>query len=270
VYPRLFQLGNVAIPTSGIFTAIAILSALFLSRATARRLSLDHERIWDTGIAAVLTTLIAPRLVLIFTNWADFRAHPAWMLGLVSVRSPLAIAVGLALAVAVMLAFLRFAGLPLRQTLDAFAPGIALGFGIYWVGAYLAGSDFGAPSTLPWAVTYTSRLASLWSHTPLGTPLHPVQLYFALIALGLFGLSLWMVRTGDESGIRDGEAMGAFLFVYGFCSFFLNFLRGDLASAVIPLPQMAAVLMVLTGGILWLIPVPRSGDAQSQQHPSDS
>ncbi len=253
MHPRLFQLGDVAIPASGVFTAIAILTALFFSRATARRLSLDAERVWDAGIAGVLTALIGPRLVLIFTNWSDFRAHPVWMLGLVGVHSPVAIAVGLALAVAVTLAFLRFAGLPVRRSLDAFAPGVALGLGIYWIGAYLAGSHFGTPTTLPWAVTYTSRLASLWSHTPLGTPLQPVQLYFALIALGLFALLLWMVRSRERPSLRDGEAMGAFLFVYGFCSFFLNFLRGDLDSSRLLLPEVLAAAMVLTGGLLWLL-----------------
>lgn len=253
MHPRLFQLGNVAIPASGVFTAIAILSALLLSRAAARRLSLDPERVWDSGIAGVLAALIAPRLVLIFTHRSDFRAHPAWMLGLAGVRSPVAIAVGLALAIALILVFLRFAGLPARRSLDAFAPGLALGYSIYWIGAYLAGSHFGAPATLPWAVTYTSRLASLWSRTPLGTPLHPVQLYFALIALGLFALSLWMLRVREKSGIRNGEIMGAFLFLYGFSSFFVNFLRGDIVSTSFLLPEMAAATMTLAGGILWLL-----------------
>jgi prolipoprotein diacylglyceryltransferase len=96
-------------------------------------------------------------------------------------------------------------------------------------------------------------LASLWSHTPLGTPLQPVQLYFALIALGLFALLLWMVRSRERPSLRDGEAMGAFLFVYGFCSFFLNFLRGDLDSSRLLLPEVLAAAMVLTGGLLWLL-----------------
>ena len=253
MHPRIFQLGNIAIPTSGVFTAIAILSALVIARVTARRLSLDPEKVWDTGIAGVLAALIAPRLVLIFTRWPDFRAHPVWMLGLVSVRSPLAISVGLALAVAVFAAFLHFAGLPFRKTLDSFAPGVACGTAIYWVGAFLAGSHFGTPTNLPWAVTNTSRVASIWNHTPLGTPLHPVQLYFALLAGVLFAILLFMLRGKVQARFRNGEAMGAFLFLYGMSSFSLNFLRGDLTSSKFVLPQALAATMVLLGGLLWLL-----------------
>ena len=69
MHPRLFQFGSIAIPTSAVFTAIAIVAALFTARATARRLELDPEKIWDLGILGVLTALFAPRLILIFTNW---------------------------------------------------------------------------------------------------------------------------------------------------------------------------------------------------------
>jgi phosphatidylglycerol:prolipoprotein diacylglycerol transferase len=253
VHPRLFQLGNVAIPTSGVFTAVAILSALLIARITARRLSLDPEKVWDTGIAGVLAALVAPRLVLIFTHWQDFRAHPVWMLGLVSVRSPLAVSVGSALALTVFAAFLYFARLPFRATLDAFAPGVACGAAIYWVGAFLAGSSFGTPTSLPWAVTYTSRLASIWSHTPLGTPLQPVQIYFALVAAALLALSISITRPKEKPRTRNGEVMGSCLFLYGLSSFFLNFLRGDLASTPIPLANILAAIMVLLGGLLWLL-----------------
>jgi len=253
VHPRLFQLGNVAIPTSGVFTAAAILSALAMARITSRLLSLHAEKVWDAGIAGVLAALIAPRLALIFTHWSDFRAHPVWMLGLVSVRSPLAVSVGLGLALAVFTGFLFFAGLPFRATLDAFAPGAALGAAIYWLGAFLAGSSFGTPTYLPWAVTYTSRLASIWNRTPLGTPLHPVQIYFALAALALFALSLWMLRPHQPRRVRRGEVMGTFLFLYGVGSFFLNNLRGDLAASIFLLPQVLAAITAFLGGLLWLL-----------------
>lgn len=253
VHPRLFQLGYVAIPSSGVFTAIAILGGLLVARSTAHRLSLDSERVWDAGVAGVLTALLAPRLILIFTHWADFRDHPVWMLGLVSVRSPFAIAAGLAVAIAISGLFIYFAALPLRRTLDAFAPGLTLGWAVYWVGAYLAGSPFGTPTSLPWAVTYTSRLASIWSHTPLGTPLHPVQLYFALIALALFALSVWLLRTAATSRIRDGEVMGACLFLFGLSTFFLDFLRGDFRSGTLLVAEVHATAMVVAGGLLWLL-----------------
>jgi phosphatidylglycerol:prolipoprotein diacylglycerol transferase len=255
VHPRLFQLGSLAIPTSGALTAIAILAALFTARTAARRLDLDAERVWDLGIAGVITALIAPRLILIVTNWSDFLAHPLWMLGLISVRSQAAVAGGMALAIVAMLIYAKFAQLPLGRTLDALAPAFALGYAITSIGSFLAGTDFGTPTHLPWAVTYTKRLASLWYGTPLGTPLHPVQLYQALLEVGLFALLLEMIALRKRWKLRDGEIMGAWLFLSGISTFFLNFLRGDLATTSpngFPLAQSLALCMVLIGGLFSL------------------
>ncbi len=252
MHPRFFQLGNVSIPTAGAFTAVALVVGLITARSIARRLSLDPERIWDLGIAGVLSALIGPRLVLIATHWSDFRAHPLWMLGLVSVRSPAAVSIGALLAIGVMLAFAYFSGLPFKRSADALAPAFALGYSIYWVGAFIAGTRFGTPTDFSWAVTYSSRIASIWNHTPIGTPLHPVQLYEAAIEFSLFLLLLALFLLPTKRKLRDGEIMGAWLFLHGVSSFFLNFLRGDLGVTGILMPQIAAAAMVIAGGLLWL------------------
>jgi phosphatidylglycerol---prolipoprotein diacylglyceryl transferase len=253
VYPRLFQLGHVAIPTAAILTAIAIVVALFTARLTARRLELDPEKIWDLGIIGVLTALFAPRLIIIFANWKDFLAHPLWMIGIVSVRSEAANFGGLAAALGVMWAFAYFARMPLRRMLDALAPSLALGFAIASVGAFAGGSDFGTPTTLPWAVIYTRRLSSLWYGTPLGTPLHPVQLYAAVAELCIFALLLAMITKRNSLKLRGGEIMGAWLFLCGVSSFLLNSLRGDLTANDFLSAQILAACMTLAGGLLWLI-----------------
>ncbi len=256
MHPRFLKFGPLAIPTSGVFAAIAILAGLSTARITARRLGLDPEKLWDLGIAAILAALISPRIILILTNWADFRAHPLWMLGLLSVRSQPAVYGGLAVALALSVLYARLMRLPFRRTLDATAPAFALGLGIASVGNLIAGSRFGIPANLPWSITYSSRLASLWNGTPLGTPLHPVQLYAALIDFALFALLVAMVIRRDRWKLRDGEIMGALLFLQGITSFLLSFLRGDLAAttpADFLAAQMMCGFMVLAGGLLWLL-----------------
>ncbi len=223
MHPRLFQLGSIAIPTAGVITAVAIVTALFTARITARRLDLNPEKVWDLGIVGVLTALFAPRLILIFTNWKDFIAHPLWLIGVVRVRSEAATLGGLAVAIVVMCAFVFFTRMPFRRTLDALAPSLALGFAIASIGAFAGGSNFGTPTNLPWAVTYTSRLASLWNGAPLGTPLHPVQIYAALAELCIFALLLAMIAKRGKWKIRAGEIMGAWLFLHGVSSFLSEF-----------------------------------------------
>jgi len=253
VHPRLFQFGSIAIPTSAVFTAIAIIAALFTARVIARRLELNPEKVWDLGILGVLTALFAPRLILIFTNWRDFLAHPLWMIGILRVRSEVATIGGIAAAIIVMSAFVFFTRMPFRGTLDALAPSLALGFAIASLGAFAGGSNFGTPTSLPWAVTYTSRLASLWNGAPLGTPLHPVQIYAALADLCLFALLLAMIVKRVGWKVRNGEVLGSWLFLHGVTNFFLNFLRGDLNASDFLVPQSFAAAMVAAGGLLWVL-----------------
>ena len=253
MYPRLFQFGSLSIPTTGVFAAIAVVAALFTAKIAARRLDLDPEKIWDLGITGVLTTLVAPRLILIFSNWKDFTAHPLWLIGVFSVRSEAAVVGGAAVAVAAMCAFAYLTHMPLRRNLDAFAPALALGLAISDFGAFLAGADYGTSTSLPWAVTYARRLSSLWYGTPLGTPLHPVQAYAALVELGILTMSCALIARREAWKIRNGEIMGTSLLIQGLSAFSLSFLRGDSSAEPFFASQSLAAAMVLLGGLLWLL-----------------
>jgi phosphatidylglycerol:prolipoprotein diacylglycerol transferase len=245
----------VVVPTSGVFAVLAILTPLYAVRLVGRRLGLDPEKLWDLAIVGVLAALISPRILLIAMNWQDFRAHPLWMIGVFSVRSRAAVFGGMAVAIVIVGFYIRLARLPFRRTLDALAPAFALGFGIASVGDFIAGSRFGTATNLPWAVAYASRLASLWYGTPLGTPLHPVQMYAALVEFALLGLLLVMLASGNRWKLRGGEAMGAWLFLAGISIFLLSYLRGDLAGMgkEMVMTQIVSAAMVLAGGLLWLL-----------------
>ena len=67
--------------------------------------------------------------------------------------------------------------LPLPPTLDCITPAVALGQAIGRLGCFSAGCCYGTDCSLPWAVTFTNPDAQHLSGTPLGMPLHPVQLY---------------------------------------------------------------------------------------------
>ena len=51
--------------------------------------------------------------------------------------------------------------------------------------------------------------------------------------------------------------MGAWLFLHGFCIFFLSFLHGDFVAntgnGATLMAQLAAISMVFAGGLLWLL-----------------
>jgi phosphatidylglycerol---prolipoprotein diacylglyceryl transferase len=243
LYPRLLQLGHVAIPTYGALTALALIAGLAAAVHFARRLSLDPNKVWSLCLIGILTTLVGARLLLVFSYFSAFRQHPFWILGLTDIRNPwlLFFSIGAGLAAAVLYMFAE--GLPVLTSLDCLAPAAALATGINRIGAFLAGLDYGTVTLHSWGVIYTSRIAALWYRTPLGIRLHPVQLYDACGAFLTLALLLWWLPRRTQ----DGELAGAWLFLYGFASVFLSFYRTDAVSFAQPL----AFVAVIAGGALW-------------------
>lgn len=253
MYPRFFQFGHAAIPTYGVFTAIALIAALAAAMHFARRLDLNPEKIWNLGLLSILTVLIGSRLLLIAANFSIFRAHPFWVLGLTTVRSQWVFTGGVFLGTVAALLYVLADGLPLLRVLDCAAPALALALCIHAVGAFCAGLAYGTGTALPWGIIYNSRIAALWYGTPLGIKLHPVQIYDAAASLVIFLLLVWWLPRRRQ----NGELAGAWFFLYGLCSFFLEFYRGDTASREIlggafTTTQIFAALAVFVGGVLWL------------------
>src|SRR5258708_24060898 len=84
--------------------------------------------------------------------------------------------------------FRRNPRLPFWRTADLCGPAIALGQAIGRIGCLMAGDDYGRPTHLPWAVTFTHPDAASIGGAPLGVPLHPVRLYESLRCLALFAV----------------------------------------------------------------------------------
>jgi phosphatidylglycerol:prolipoprotein diacylglycerol transferase len=252
VYPLLFHFGHTAIPTYGVFTALALLAALGMSVETAGRAGLRPDKVWNLGLVAILATLIGARLLLVAVYFRTFAAHPFWLLGLASIPNDWVALGGVAIGLLAASLYALAEGLSLLRTSDAVAPAAALAFAINRVGAFLGGAAWGTRTTMPWGVIYRSEIAWIWYKTPLGMKLHPVQLYDAACSLAIFALLLWMGRTPRE---QAGEIAGAWLFLYGVTRFFLEFYRGDAAAlrflgGALTLAQVLAAIAVVAGGLL--------------------
>jgi hypothetical protein len=104
-----------------------------------------------------------------------------------------------------------------------------------------------------WAVTYTDPLAARWSGTPLGIALHPVQAYAALAYLTLaIVLLVWLARRRQQ-----GDVAGLWLLGTGVAVYITELWRdpegrGVLLGGALDGPQIAAILLVLAGGLVLL------------------
>jgi phosphatidylglycerol---prolipoprotein diacylglyceryl transferase len=251
VYPVLFHIGAVVIPSYGALAALGVLAALVLVQTTARVSGVNSAQIWNLSIVALFAALVGSRLLLVFANWRDLSRHPSWLFGLGMVHHPL---VGAAAALSGALAGLGYAywqRLPVAKTADALAAPLALGLAFEEVGALLAGSGYGTSTTARWAVTYNSFLAARWSGTPLGIPLHPVQAYAALADLTIaVCLLMWLPLRR-----RAGDVAGLWMMMTGVAVFVTELWRdsvgrGSFFGGALDGPQLAAIALVLGGGIM--------------------
>jgi phosphatidylglycerol---prolipoprotein diacylglyceryl transferase len=222
MHPILFPLGPITVYTYGVLLAAAYLFGLQLARVRARARGLDGNRILDLGIYIIISALIGAKLLLLVTDFAAFRANPRELLTLA--RSGGVFYGGLILAVVVALWYIRKIGLPLWTTCDVFAPGIALGHVIGRFGCLFAGCCYGRPTTLPWGITFRDPFAASNVGTPLGTPLHPTQLYEAGAELLILGVLLLTERKGKPF---PGRTFWLYMLLYAISRFIIEFYRGD-------------------------------------------
>ena len=248
MHPHLFQFGRLVLPTYGFLVALGTLLSLLVCLRTARLLSLDTDKVWSLALIAIVTALVGSRILFILLHWPRYGVR-AFSMSLSGTRNAGAGPAEIAIAVAAGVVYAKHLGLPLRRTADAIAPSLALGSSVVSIGCLEAGCDYGTPTSLPWAVVFSSP--AVVPGTPLGVPLHPTQIYSSLVEFVLFVFLLWLLHRPHY----DGEILGAWLFLGGLSSFLLTFLRGDggpPVSGLITVTQLIAAVMVLAGGLMWL------------------
>jgi phosphatidylglycerol---prolipoprotein diacylglyceryl transferase len=251
VHPVLIHIGAFVIPSYGAMAALGVLAALIVAQRTALFARLNPGQIWNLCVIALFAALVAQRLLLIAINMSDLRRHPSWLLTLAMVHHPLLAAVGAAAALVAGVLYARRKQMPLRTTADVLAAPLALGMAFEQFGALLAGSDYGIEAQIPWAVTYTHPLAAMWSGTPLGIPLHPVQAYTAMAFL-TFAVFLLVWQPAMR---QHGDLAGIWLMGTGVIVFITELWRdpqgrGVILNGIIDGPQLAAIAMVLGGALV--------------------
>lgn len=252
MYPRLFTLGPVSIPTFGVFAAVALVAGLALAMRTAARLRVAPDAMWNLGLITVFTAVLGSKLLMVAGHWHDFLSYPLLMLSITLQQTVDSVLTQLGLGLSAGLLYMTLKRMPWLDTFDAAAPGWALGNAILALGCFFAGCDYGRPTSLPWGVVFHSRWAALWNGTPLGVRLQPVQLYLFAVQLALCFLLLWWLPRRRQAG----EMAGTWMLVSGLTRFFLDFfLGGDrllIFSGALSLTQAIDFCLVFIGALMLL------------------
>ena len=101
--------------------------------------------------------------------------------------------------------------------LDAFALSGLVGLFFIHIGHFFNGSHFGMPTELPWGIAFDTF------NIPFITPIHPTQLYSALITFFVFGIGMTIAKRTHLKGM-----VGALtVMLYSISAFGIDFLHGS-------------------------------------------
>lgn len=234
----LLQIGPLALPVDGLLLIAGAWLGLELAERTAR-LHYEHtlrpDVIYGLAFAAIFAGALGARLWYVARYIESYLADPRTIISLNA--NTLNAGGGLLIGFLAALAYGRGRRLPLRPTLDVFAPGLAA-FAVALGVAHLAsGNAFGAPTELPWAL-------ELWDARR-----HPSQVYEIVAALTTFIL-IWRLQRNRPF---PGFLFLTWLALTSATRVFLEAFRGDsvIVAGSIRQAQLTALLALVTS--LWLM-----------------
>ena len=221
MFPKLISIGQFFLPTYGVLVALGFLAGLWITLRLAKRAGLPHEPITNLAIYCALAGLAGAKLFMILFDLDDYLRHPGTIFSFGTLQAAGVYQGGFLLAIVVAFWYMRRHKLPVLQTCDVFAPGIAAGHVLGRLGCFAAGCCFGVVCDRPWAITFHNPEAHDLVGVPLGIPLHPTQLYEALTELLIFGILYWHIRRPHAAG----ETFGLYLVLYSVARFAVEFFR---------------------------------------------
>jgi phosphatidylglycerol---prolipoprotein diacylglyceryl transferase len=221
MFPVLFHIGKLAVPTYGITIAIAYLVAAWYLRKKALAEGLPEQKVFDLSIAILASAILGAKLFLVIVEWKHYWSDPKDLVGVL--RSAGVFYGGLICASVVGIWFLIRHRLPAWKIADMGAPAIALGEGIGRWGCFAAGCCFGKETSGPFGVVFTNPVSHEQTGVPLGVPIEPTQIYLSLNAFAIFLFLHWLYKRKSF----DGEIFCVYLLLYAITRGILEIWRGD-------------------------------------------
>lgn len=232
----------------GVVWTAALLIAAAYAVLYARRSGLDPRAMYWGGVCALAGGLWGSHILALLVHGSDGDAF-TWLRFWTGSKSYFGGIFGGAMAGAL---YLRARRLSLLAYADAVVPAISLGYGLGRIGCFLNGDDYGVVTRLAWAVQYPPGTEAFEDHlehgwidsaAQLSLPIQPVQLYAALLGIGLC-FFLMFRRTNFM-----GQRFCLFALLYGAERFTMEWLRGDFRAVLGPLslPQVCSLVLFLVG-----------------------
>ena len=224
MHPRLFSTPYFTLYTFGALLALSFLAALWWLARESRREGKGTDRVLSLGLWVICGGILGSKALMVIRSLPAYLSDPSQFWSFSFLESAGDFYGGfLGALIAATIFFRSHPELQAWRAADLCGPAIALGQSIGRLGCLMAGDDYGRPTSLPWAITFTDPDAARVGGAPLNVPLHPVQLYESIVCLGIFFFLLWLRRRKRF----DGEIILAYALTYAVARFLIEFFRGD-------------------------------------------
>ncbi len=265
--PDIVSLGPFLLTWHGLFTALAILAAVWLA---GRELARKRIAIPNFDLVVILTILggiVGARLFFVLDHLGEYLRQPWRMLAIT--EGGLAVYGGIIGGTVTAALLLWRSRVPIGPVADAVAPGLLLAQGIGRIGCLINSDAWGGPCTClacagaaaatpaqglgycPFALVYTHPKALLPADL-LGVPTHPYPIYDMLVNAVVFAV-LWRLR---RRGLPDGSLFALYWLLYGLGRFAVSFVRQEAVWFWgLQQAQVVALATALAGALalLWLL-----------------
>jgi phosphatidylglycerol:prolipoprotein diacylglycerol transferase len=253
----------------GTMVALGFFIAFMLILRRAKDLQISADFISDLFLVILISSIVGARLLYVLVNGAYFLRNP---LEIIMVHhGGLILYGGVISAVAASYFFITKRGYAFYAIGDLFIPYLALGQAFGRMGCYLNGCCFGTVTdsacgvvfplnSLPYQDHVEKGIIRLDSHFSL--PVHPVQLYSALLDVIIFMVLL----SVDRKKKLRGQTFWLYFILYPVKRFLMELLRDDTAAVFMSLTlyQVISAGLLVFGAAGYLI-VTRSGNRRPEQ-----
>lgn len=246
MHPVLIQIGSFKLPTYGVVLSLSIMLGILLSMRRAKREGIDKEHFLMAVLLGVTGIVVMSKVMHILVTWDWYAENPARLLDF---RRGHVYYGGFIGGLGFPFIYTRIVKERYLPIFDIWMTYTGLGLAVHRaLGCTAAGCCHGRPTDLPWGIVFPAAApaAKVWGQVPV----HPTQLYEALLGLVIFGALLAWRKYGRKV---YGELFTLELIIYSSGRFFIEYYRGDAKRGiygVLSTSQWISLGMLALAGVL--------------------
>lgn len=241
MYNDLFSIGPITVHSYGLFTAIGLLSCLWLACKRADKKGLNSDIPYGILFCGVIFGYFCSKLTFVLIEWDSFIKNPKMFLA----QSGFVVIGGLAGGVLAGYVYCRIKKVVFLDYFDLCVPSIALAQGFGRIGCFMAGCCYGRETDSFIGIAFKNSY-----YAPNNVKLIPTQLISSAFDFLNMAFLIFVANKAKKRGV----VAATYMLTYSVGRFLVEFLRNDERGEIggLSTSQFFAVIIFAVGLIFML------------------